>query len=359
MLTLAMPQSEPSADRKTFGLLLVAGEDRWTTGPAGRRCAARWPRRTCRRSARRGSGRRSPPGRPSLCAGIADDRRARRRRLRPRRRPAALAAGEDLAALGLGPVQRAPASPRAPGRDQRADESRLVEGVADGQLAVRGGRAARAESSATSRCTMSRRSVVQRWPAVPAAANTMPWTARSRSADGATMAALLPPSSSRLRPNRAATRGPTSRPIRVEPVALTSATRGSSTSCSPTVRSPSSEPVHVARARRPRRRPGRAACRRPRGDQRSELRRLPDDGVAADQGDGGVPRPHGGREVEGGDHADDAERVPGLGEPVAGTLGGDRPPVQLAGQTRRRSRRCRSSPGPRPAPRSGSCPPRW
>ena len=43
---------------------------------------------------------------------------------------------------------------------------------------------------------MSRRSVVQRWPAVPAAAKTMPRTARSRSADGATIAPLLPPSSS-------------------------------------------------------------------------------------------------------------------------------------------------------------------
>ena len=46
----------------------------------------------------------------------------------------------------------------------------------------------------------------------------MPRVVRSRSADGATIAALLPPSSSSDRPNRAATRGPTSRPIRVDPV---------------------------------------------------------------------------------------------------------------------------------------------
>src|SRR5205085_785121 len=60
-----------------------------------------------------------------------------------------------------------------------------------------------------------------------------------RSADGATIAALLPPSSSSDRPKRAATRGPTSRPIRVEPVAETSATAGSSTSARPTAASPS------------------------------------------------------------------------------------------------------------------------
>jgi len=55
---------------------------------------------------------------------------------------------------------------------------------------------------------------------------------------GATIAALLPPSSSRLRPRRAATRGATCLPMRVEPVAETSGTRGSSTSASPTSRAP-------------------------------------------------------------------------------------------------------------------------
>ena len=80
--------------------------------------------------------------------------------------------------------------------------------------------------------------LVQRWPAVPAAEKTMPRVARSRSADGPTIAALLPPSSSRERPNRAATRGPTSRPIRVEPVAESSATAGSSTRARPTAASP-------------------------------------------------------------------------------------------------------------------------
>ena len=86
---------------------------------------------------------------------------------------------------------------------------------------------------------MTRRMVVQRWPAVPAAEKTMPRTARSRSALGATTAALLPPSSSSERPNRSATRGPTSRPIRVEPVAESSATPGCPTSASPASGPPS------------------------------------------------------------------------------------------------------------------------
>ena len=77
---------------------------------------------------------------------------------------------------------------------------------------------------------MTRRMLVQRCPAVPAAAKTIPRTARSRSALGATMAALLPPSSRRVLPNRAATRGPISAPMRSDPVALTRATRGSSRS---------------------------------------------------------------------------------------------------------------------------------
>ena len=92
--------------------------------------------------------------------------------------------------------------------------------------------------SATLSWTISRRSVVQRWPAVPAAENRIARAASSRSALRATIVALLPPSSSSTRPKRSATRGPTARPIAVEPVADTSAMRGSSTSASPTSRSP-------------------------------------------------------------------------------------------------------------------------
>ena len=51
---------------------------------------------------------------------------------------------------------------------------------------------------------MRRRSDVQRWPAVPMAEKAMPRRARSRSALGQTMAALLPPSSRMARANRCA-----------------------------------------------------------------------------------------------------------------------------------------------------------
>jgi hypothetical protein len=70
------------------------------------------------------------------------------------------------------------------------------------------------------------------------AANAMPRSARSRSADGATMAALLPPSSRIARAKRPASFGPTCRPMVVEPVADTTGTRASSTSASPTARPP-------------------------------------------------------------------------------------------------------------------------
>ncbi len=93
-------------------------------------------------------------------------------------------------------------------------------------------------SSFTDSWAISRRRVVQRCPAVPTALNRMARTAMSRSALGARIMALLPPSSRMLRPKRAATRGPTSRPMRVLPVALTRATRGSSTRASPAARSP-------------------------------------------------------------------------------------------------------------------------
>ena len=66
--------------------------------------------------------------------------------------------------------------------------------------------------------------------------------------------------------------------------------------------------------------------------QRRQLRRLPHHGVAAHQRDRGVPRPHRDREVERGDDADDAERMPGLHQPVPGPLGGDGLAVQLPRQ---------------------------
>ena len=61
----------------------------------------------------------------------------------------------------------------------------------------------------------------------------MPRSAKSKSAVGAKIMALLPPSSSKHLPKRSATFGPTSRPMRVLPVALTKAMSLFSTSALP------------------------------------------------------------------------------------------------------------------------------
>jgi hypothetical protein len=94
-------------------------------------------------------------------------------------------------------------------------------------------------SSRRDRCTMRRRRLVHRWPAVPAAEKVTPRTTNSMSALGAMMAALLPPSSRMLRPNRSATTGATLRPMAVLPVALTMGTPACATSSAPTLPSPS------------------------------------------------------------------------------------------------------------------------
>lgn len=107
--------------------------------------------------------------------------------------------------------------------------------------------------------------------------------ARSRSAEPATMVALLPPSSRVDRPNRAATRCPTTRPMVVEPVAETTGTRAPSTRAAPPSRPPVTTTDHAVAANQPKRR---------------------------------VPRPQRDREVEGGDHAHHARRVPLLHQPV-------------------------------------------
>ena len=69
--------------------------------------------------------------------------------------------------------------------------------------------------------------------------------------------------------------------------------------------------------------------------ERGPLRRLPEDRVTADGGDGRVPRPHRDREVEGGDDADRAERVPLLHHPVPRPLRRDGQAVELAAETDR------------------------
>ena len=66
------------------------------------------------------------------------------------------------------------------------------------------------------------------------------------------------------------------------------------------------------------------------GGERGLAGRLPEGGVAADGGDRGVPAPHRDREVEGGDDADHAERVPLLEHAVVGALGVHRQAVELA-----------------------------
>lgn len=62
---------------------------------------------------------------------------------------------------------------------------------------------------------------------------------------------------------------------------------------------------------------------------------LPHSGVAADRRDGGVPRPDCHGEVERRDHADGTERMPLFVHAVAGTLGVDREPIELARETDR------------------------
>ena len=77
---------------------------------------------------------------------------------------------------------------------------------------------------------------------------------------------------------------------------------------------------------------GRALEERHAGErgERRPLGGLPDHGVAADEGERGVPAPDGDREVEGADHRDGPERMPRLGEAVAGALRRDRAAVELA-----------------------------
>jgi hypothetical protein len=65
--------------------------------------------------------------------------------------------------------------------------------------------------------------------------------------------------------------------------------------------------------------------------ERGLLRRLPDHGVAADEGERRVPRPDGHREVERGDHPAGTDRVPRLPHRVPGALRGDGEAVELAG----------------------------
>ena len=97
-------------------------------------------------------------------------------------------------------------------------------------------------AGAMPRWISSLRVVVHRCPAVPTAPKVTARTARSTSASSMTMTALLPPSSSRLRPRRWATLTPTSRPTATDPVNETSGSRGSSASQPPTSAPPMARP---------------------------------------------------------------------------------------------------------------------
>ena len=219
--------------------------------------------------------------------------------------------------------------------DQRADQRIGIARIADcdrgEQLRSRA-----TSSSAMLSWTISRRSVVQRCPAVPAAENRIARSARSRSALGATIIALLPPSSSSTRPkrrgdaraDRPAHRGRSGRrnerDARIVDQCLADLAAALDAS---------------GAARRAHRRiaPARGLRKRHhrRGGQRRLLARLPDHRIAAHQRQRGIPRPYRDREIEGGDHRDRAERMPLLDHPVVGPLAGDGQAIKLARQADR------------------------
>ena len=186
---------------------------------------------------------------------------------------------------------------------------------------------ARARSAGAAWCSAARRCRRRRTRCRAAARSRSALTARRRRR----CCRRAPAGAAEARRRRAA---PTARPIRVEPGGRL--TSGDARRRRPAPRRPRGRRARArcspSRARRPR--PARAASSASAGQrgQRGLLRRLPDHGVAADQGERGVPGPDRDREVERGDDADDAERVPGLHQPVARALRGDGQAVELAGQ---------------------------
>ncbi len=181
------------------------------------------------------------------------------------------------------------------------------ERIADRHAAVDLLQARRPAASSTVSCTISRRSVVQRWPAVPTAAKMIARTASSRSArrrdDHRVVAAELQQRAAEALPRRA---GRPRGPCAVEPVALTSgdarvvdqrladlARRRSRLRADPS--GAIAEALHARLAT--------ISCAGERG-QRRLLRRLPHHRIAAHERERGVPRPHRDREIERGDDAD-------------------------------------------------------
>ena len=239
--------------------------------------------------------------------------------------------------------------------DQRADQRVRLARIADlharEQLAQardqRVGDRCRGRSAGAATCSAARRSRPPRTgsPARPAPGRR----------DGATIIALLPPSSSSERPKRCATRGPTARPIAVDPVADTKRdARIVDQRLADLAAALDQLQQPVRRIAEPLQRPSRQRHHR-RGGQRRLLARLPDHRIAADQRQRRVPRPHRDREIEGADHQ---HRRPA--DAIARSSGGRaarwRWSGRRAGATGRpRSRRCRSSPGPRRGLPGRSC----
>ena len=87
------------------------------------------------------------------------------------------------------------------------------------------------------------------------------------------------------------------------------------------------------------------------GGERRPRRRLPDHRVAADRRDHGVPGPDRDREIEGRDDADRPQRLPLLDHAVPRRVRWRSSGRRAGATSRRRSRTCRSFPGPRPRPR--------
>ena len=182
----------------------------------------------------------------------------------------------------------------------------------------------------------------------------------SRSAEGATIIALLPPSSRIARPKRAATLGPTIAPMRVEPVAETIGTslRGDE-------RLADRRPADHDLRRAPRARRRRSASA-PRVEETfiaaSAVKGVFSDGFQIT----GSPQTSasaafqaqtatGKLKAEITAQVPSGARSPSCGGPDARRRWSDR---RAGARGRRRSRRCRSSPALRRAPRRRSCPPR-
>ena len=90
-------------------------------------------------------------------------------------------------------------------------------------------------------------------------------------------------------------------------------------------------------------------------ERRRVLGRLPDDGVAAQQRRDEVPGRHRDREVAGGDDRRHPDRVAEGEQLLVGQLARARSGRTAGAPRRRRSRRCRSPPGPRRATRGRAC----